>query len=80
MLYLVTLHFSINIMLTDNMKKALVQGGVAEHLANNVSSCKDVAGDEILKQRTQSAADMIVMLLTEGNIFSSLCCFCYVFF
>ena len=49
------------------MKKVLVQEGFAEQLANVVSICKDATGDEILKQRTQSAADMIVMLLTEGQ-------------
>lgn len=49
------------------MKKVLVQEGFAEQLANVVSTCKDATGDEILKQRTQSAADMIVMLLTEGQ-------------
>ena len=49
------------------MKKVLVQKGFAEQLANVVSTCKDATGDEILKQRTQSAADMIVMLLTEGQ-------------
>ncbi|CAH3133991.1 unnamed protein product [Pocillopora meandrina] len=51
----------------DNVKKVLVQEGFAEQLANVVSTCKDATGDEILKQRTQSAADMIVMLLTEGQ-------------
>ena len=51
------------------MKKVLVQEGFAEQLANVVSTCKDATGDEILKQRTQSAADMIVMLLTEGQYF-----------
>ena len=51
------------------MKKVLVREGFAEQLANVVSTCKDATGDEILKQRTQSAADMIVMLLTEGQYF-----------
>lgn len=51
----------------DNVKKVLVQEGFAEQLANVVSTCKDATGDEILKQRTQSAADMIVMLLTEDD-------------
>ena len=49
------------------MKKVLVQEGFAEQLANVVSTYKDATGDEILKQRAQSAADMIVMLLTEGQ-------------
>ena len=49
------------------MKKVLVREGFAEQLANVVSTCKDATEDEILKQRTQSAADMIVMLLTEGQ-------------
>lgn len=51
----------------DNVKKVLVQEGFAEHLANVVSTSKDAIGDEILTHRTQSAADMIVMLLTEDN-------------
>ena len=64
------------------MKKVLVQEGFAEQLANVVSTCKDATGDEILKQRTQSAADMIVMLLTEGQylIFILLQLFIVVFF
>ena len=56
------------------MKKVLVQEGFAEQLANVVSTCKDATGDEILKQRTQSAADMIVMLLTEGQYLRECLC------
>ena len=54
-------------MLSDNVKKALVQHGYAEHLANIVSSSNNAAEDESVKERIQSAADMIVMLLTEGD-------------
>lgn len=50
---------------SDNVKKALVQQGYAEHLANIVSSAKNVTDDE--REKMQSAADMIVMLLTEGQ-------------
>ena len=49
------------------MKKALVQHGYAEHLANIVSSAKSVTDDESLREKMQSASDMIVMLLTEGQ-------------
>lgn len=52
---------------SDNVKKALVQQGYAEHLANIVSSAKNVTDDESLREKVQSAADMIVMLLTEGQ-------------
>lgn len=55
------------IVFTDNVKKALVQQGYAEHLANIVSSAKDETEDESLKEKMQSAADLIVMLLTEGH-------------
>jgi len=70
---------SVFIALADNVKKALVQQGYAEHLVNIVSSMKHEQKDEFLKQRVQSAADLIVMLLTEGQnyfIFSSAlaCC------
>ena len=51
----------------DNVKKALVQQGYAEHLAKIVSSAKNVTDDESLREKMQSAADMIVMLLTEGQ-------------
>lgn len=50
---------------SDNVKKALVQQGYAEHLANIVSSAKNVTDDE--REKMQSAADMIIMLLTEGQ-------------
>ena len=50
----------------DNVKKALVQQGYTEHLLKIVSSMRDDQNDELVKQRVQSSADMIVMLLTEG--------------
>ena len=59
------------------MKKALVQQGYAEHLANIVSSAKNATDDESLREKMQSAADMIVMLLTEGQQ-NSLYCFCHI--
>ena len=59
------------------MKKALVQQGYAEHLANIVSSARNVTGDESVRERMQSAADMIVMLLTEGQQ-NSPYCFCHI--
>ena len=52
----------------DNVKKALVQQGYAEYLANIVSSARNVTDDdESVREKMQSAADMIVMLLTEGQ-------------
>ena len=59
------------------MKKALVQQGYAEHLANIVSSAKNVTDDESLREKMQSAADMIVMLITEGQQ-NSPYCFCHI--
>ncbi|KAJ7373112.1 Rap1 GTPase-GDP dissociation stimulator 1 [Desmophyllum pertusum] len=56
-----------SLIVDDNAKKALVQHGYAEHLANIVSSSNNAAEDESLKERMQSAADMIVMLLTEDD-------------
>lgn len=53
-------------MIIDNVKKALVQHGYAEHLVNLVSSKRSEQSDEFVKHRVQSSADMIVMLLTEG--------------
>ena len=53
-------------MLSDNVKKALVQQGYGEHLVNIISSLMPEQSDEHIKQRLQSSADMIVMLLTEG--------------
>lgn len=50
---------------SDNVKKALVQHGFAEHLADVVSSLQNEK-DEYLQQRMQSSADFIVMLLIEG--------------
>ena len=49
------------------MKKALVQQGYAEYLANIVSSARNATDDESVREKMQSAADMIVMLLTEGQ-------------
>lgn len=56
-----------SLVVDDNVKKALVQQGYAEHLANIVSSAKNVTDDESLREKVQSAADMIVMLLTEDD-------------
>lgn len=56
-----------SVIVDDNVKKALVQQGYAEHLANIVSSAKNVNDDESLREKMQSAADMIVMLLTEDD-------------
>jgi len=56
-----------SVIIDDNVKKALVQQGYAEHLVNIVSSMKHEQKDEFLKQRVQSAADLIVMLLTEDE-------------
>lgn len=56
-----------SVIVDDNVKKALVQQGYAEHLANIVSSAKNVTEDESLREKMQSAADMIVMLLTEDD-------------
>jgi len=52
---------------SDNVKKALVQQGYAEHLAKIVSSAESVTDDESWREKMQSASDMIVMLLTEGQ-------------
>ena len=57
----------------DNVKKALVQQGYAEYLANIVSSARNVTDDESAREKMQSAADMIVMLLTEGQPNSPYC-------
>ncbi|KAJ7373122.1 Rap1 GTPase-GDP dissociation stimulator 1 [Desmophyllum pertusum] len=56
-----------SLIVDDDVKKALVQQGYAEHLANIVSSSNNAAEDESVKERMQSAADMIVMLLTEDD-------------
>lgn len=56
-----------SVIIDDNVKKELVQQGYAEHLANIVSSAKNVTEDESLREKMQSAADMIVMLLTEDD-------------
>lgn len=56
-----------SVIVDDNVKKALVQQGYAEHLANIVSSAKNATDDESLREKMQSAADMIVMLLTEDD-------------
>ncbi|KAL9957921.1 hypothetical protein ACROYT_G034877 [Oculina patagonica] len=56
-----------SVVVDDNVKKTLVQQGYAEHLANIVSSAKEEAEDESLKEKMQSAADLIVMLLTEDD-------------
>lgn len=56
-----------SVIIDDNVKKELVQQGYAEHLANIVSSAKNVNDDESLREKMQSAADMIVMLLTEDD-------------
>ena len=52
----------------DNVKKALVKQGYTEYLLKVVSSLKDEKNDELAKQRVQSSADIIVMLLTEGGL------------
>lgn len=57
---------SIFVMLSDNVKKTLVQQGYGEHLVKIISSLMPEQSDEYVKQRVQSSADMIVMLLTEG--------------
>lgn len=44
-----------------------MQQGYAEHLANIVASAKDAVDDESLKEKMQTAADLIVMMLTEGH-------------
>lgn len=56
-----------SLILDDNVKKALVQHGYAEHLVNLVSSKRSEQSDEFVKHRVQSSADMIVMLLTEDE-------------
>jgi len=61
-----------SVIIDDNVKKALVQQGYAEHLVNIVSSMKHEQKDEFLKQRVQSAADLIVMLLTEDESMKAL--------
>jgi len=55
------------VVVDDNVKKALVQQGYAEYLANIVSSARNVTDDENAREKMQSAADMIVMLLTEDD-------------
>lgn len=52
----------------DNVKKALVKQGYTDYLLKVVSSLKDEKNDELAKQRVQSSADIIVMLLTEGGL------------
>lgn len=66
---LIDLVFEIitSLILDDNVKKALVQQGYTEHLLKIVSSMRDDQNDELVKQRVQSSADMIVMLLTEDE-------------
>lgn len=66
---LIDLVFEIitSLILDDNVKKALVQQGYTEHLLKIVSSMRDEQNDELIKQRVQSSADMIVMLLTEDE-------------
>ncbi|KAK2560561.1 Rap1 GTPase-GDP dissociation stimulator 1 [Acropora cervicornis] len=66
---LIDLGFEIvtSLILDDNVKKALVKQGYTEYLLKVVSSLKDEKNDELAKQRVQSSADIIVMLLTEDE-------------
>ena len=45
----------------------MVQLGCAQNLANIVASCRNQLQDETVQFKLQSAADIIVLLLTEGN-------------
>lgn len=51
----------------DIMKKEMVNAGCAETLVHVIASCKGREEEESMKYRLETAADMIVTILTDGE-------------